>query len=62
MGTLTSTSDCSGMVVNGIALGDPTFTDEMTEDSAPLFAWDDARFPNGVLDDEGNLTIDEVEV
>jgi hypothetical protein len=29
MGTLRSASDCSGLLVNGITLGEPTFTDEM---------------------------------
>lgn len=61
MGTLTSTSDCSGMSVNDITLGEPTFTDEMIKSAEPLFAWDDSRLPNGCIEDDGTITIDEVE-
>lgn len=61
MGTLRSTSDCSGMKVNEITLGDSTFTDEITEDADPLFAWDDSRLPNGFIEDDGTITIDEPE-
>jgi hypothetical protein len=46
------------MTVNGVILGDPV---ELDDDPA-TFEWDDARFPNGELDVEGNITIDEVEV
>lgn len=61
MGTLRSNSDCTGMGVNRIVLGEPTYTDEITEDAVPLFAWDDSRLPNGVIEDDGTITIDEVE-
>jgi hypothetical protein len=58
MGTLRSLTDHSGMIVNGVILGDPV---ELDDD--PLsFEWDDSRFPDGVIDDEGKITIDEVEV
>lgn len=58
MGTLRSLTNHSGMTVNGVILGDPV---ELDDDPA-TFEWDDARFPNGELDVEGNITIDEVEV
>lgn len=61
MGTLRSNSDCTGMSVNNITLGDPTFTDEITEDAVPLFAWDDSRLPDGFIEDDGTITIDEPE-
>jgi hypothetical protein len=62
MGTLRSASDCSGLVVNGVTLGDPTFTDEMHTDADPiLFAWDDSRFPSGVIEDDGSVTLDETD-
>ena len=61
MGTLRSASDCSGMKVNDLALGNPTFTDEITQGAEPLFTWDDSRLPKGFIDDEGTITIDEPE-
>jgi hypothetical protein len=63
MGTLRSSSDCSGLLVNGITLGEPTFTDVVLSlDPDPLlFAWDDPRLPNGVIEDEGTITIDETD-
>jgi hypothetical protein len=62
MGTLRSASDCSGLVINGVTLGDPTFTNEMQPDANPiLFAWDDSRLPNGVIEDDGTITFDQSE-
>jgi hypothetical protein len=63
MGTLRSASDCSGLVVNGVTLGEPTFTDEVPSlDPDPLlFAWDDPRLPSGVIEDDGTITLDEQE-
>jgi len=63
MGTLRSASDCSSLIVNGIILGDPTFTDEIpSQDAKPvLFAWDDSRLPNGVIGDDGSITLDETD-
>jgi len=62
MGTLRSASNCSGMVVCGIVLGDPTFTDEMHANANPiLFAWDDSRIPSGVIEDDGTLALDETD-
>jgi hypothetical protein len=62
MGTLRSASDCSGLLVNGITLGDPTFTDEITEGADPiLFAWDDSRLPDGIIEDDGTITLNETD-
>lgn len=63
MGTLRSASDCSGLLVNGITLGDPTFTDEVPSLEADpiLFAWDDPRIPTGVIEDDGTIRIDETD-
>jgi hypothetical protein len=61
MGTLRSASDCTGMKVNGITLGDPTFTDEMDEGAVALFAWDDSLLPNGLINDDGTITVDETD-
>ena len=58
MGTLRSLTDHSGMSVNGVTLGDPV---ELDDDPA-TFEWDDSRFPDGVIDYEGNITVDEVDV
>ena len=58
MGTLRSLTDHSGMSVNGVTLGDPV---ELDDDPA-TFEWDDSRLPNGEIDEEGSITIDEVVV
>ena len=58
MGTLRSLTDHSGMSVNGVTLGDPVELD----DDPSTFEWDDSRFPDGVIDAEGNITVDEVDV
>lgn len=61
MGTLRSASDCSGMNVNAIALGNPTFTDQISDGVEVLFAWDDSRLPTGLIKDDGAIIIDELE-
>jgi hypothetical protein len=62
MGTLRSTSDCSGLMFGKVTLGEPTFTDEITSNADPiLFAWDDSRLPNGVIGDDGSVTLDEMD-
>lgn len=55
MGTLRSLTDHSGLVVNGVLLGQPV---EIDGDPA-TFEWDDSAFPNAWLDAEG--TIDPAE-
>jgi hypothetical protein len=62
MGTLRSASDCTGMEVNGITLGEPTFTDEIDVRAAALFAWDDSRLANGTIEDSGEIKLDKVDV
>jgi hypothetical protein len=61
MGTLRSASDCTGIVVNGITLGQPTFTDEINEGAEVLFAWDDSLLPSGLINDDGTITVDEMD-
>jgi hypothetical protein len=64
MGTLRSASDCTGLQINGVTLGEPTFSDAMPAlEAEPLmFAWDDSRLPDGVIEDNGTITLDEIEV
>ena len=51
MGTLRSTTDLSGLVVNGCLLGMPVF-DEINS----MFMWDDDAFPAGTIDQSGVVT------
>jgi hypothetical protein len=60
MGTLRSTTDHTGLVVNGVILGQPLETDDPT-----VFEWDDSAFPNGecaVVDGALVVTVDEEEL
>lgn len=67
MGTLRSKTNHGGLTVNGILLGEPVI---LTADAQQLrpgdtmdaawFSWDDSALPTGVLDADGNVTIDEV--
>ena len=57
MGTLRSHFDHTGLVVNGVILGDPIDIDGNPE----TFEWNDSMFPDGEIDAEGNITIDEEE-
>jgi len=62
MGTLRSASDCSGLHMNGIILGVPTFTDARDDTVTPvLFAWDHPRLPSGVIEDDGTITLNETD-
>lgn len=57
MGIIKSFTDHSGLVVNGVILGNPV---EIDED--PLtYEWCDGMFPDGELDAEGILTVSDVE-
>lgn len=57
MGTIKSFTNHSGLIINGVILGEP-----VELDGDPLtFEWDDGMFPNGELDDKGVLTIIEEE-
>lgn len=53
----TRTSAAKGLVVNGVLLGDPV---ELDGDPASA-EFNDAAFPNGTIDAEGNITPDEEE-
>ena len=55
MGTLLSTTDHTGLEVNGVLLG---WANEI-EGDVVTYAWDDSMLPNGTLDAEGNITPDE---
>jgi hypothetical protein len=61
MGTLRSTTDHTGMVVNKITLGDPVR--DVDADGQPVgeYRWDDSRLPNGVIEDDGSVTLDETD-
>lgn len=56
MGTLrSSSSSAQGLEINGIILGHPVENDGE-------FLWDDSMLPNGIIDEEGNIIIDEIGV
>jgi hypothetical protein len=60
MGILRSASDCTGLTFGKVTLGQPTFTDEipLLEGKPLMFAWDDSRIPDGVIEDTGLITLD----
>jgi hypothetical protein len=60
MGTLRSTMDHNGLMVNGLTLGEAVR--DMDENDEPVgeYRWDDSRIPDGVIDHSGKITIDEV--
>jgi hypothetical protein len=58
MGTLRSTTDHSGLTVNGVLLGEPVEIDGNLE----TFEWDDSAFPNGEIDADGSIILDEEEL
>lgn len=51
----THTSAAQGLIVNGVLLGEPL---ELDGDPATA-EFDDAAFPNGIIDAEGNITPEE---
>lgn len=53
----THTSAAQGLVVNGVLLGEPL---ELDGDPATA-EFNDAAFPNGTIDAEGNITPDDEE-
>jgi hypothetical protein len=59
MGTLRSMTDHSGMVVNGITLGEPARDMDDNDEPVGEYRWDDSRLPNGVISDSGEITVDE---
>ena len=53
MGTLRSFSSAAqGLIVNDIMLGQPV-------ENEGEFFWDHPLLPNGVIDEEGNVEVDE---
>lgn len=69
MGTLRSKTNRSGLVVNGVRLGDCPIT---RADGAPLepgdtitdawFVWSDAAFPTGNVHADGTVDVDDPEL
>lgn len=57
MGIIRSLTNHTGLVINGVILGYPVELD----DNPTTYEWDDGMFPDGELDADGTLTIDEVE-
>lgn len=55
MGTLRSLWNHTGMIYNEVILGDPVELD----DDPHTYEWDDSAFPNGTIDEAGNVTPDE---
>jgi hypothetical protein len=55
MGALTSSTNWEGHNLNGVVLGQPVETDDG-------YVWDDSRIPSGVIDDDGNIVADDVEL
>lgn len=53
----TKTSAAQGLVVNGVILGEPL---ELDGDPASA-EFNDSAFPNGVIDKDGNITLDTIE-
>jgi hypothetical protein len=61
MGTLRSKTDHTGKVVNGITLGDPARDVDNNDEPVGEYRWDDSRLPNGVIEDDGTITLDETD-
>jgi hypothetical protein len=61
MGTLRSATDHTGLMVNGVTLGQPAR--DTGKDGEPVggYRWDDSRLPDGVISDSGDITVDEVD-
>ena len=68
MGTLRSKTNRTGLVVDGVTLGDAPIT--LIDGSAPQegdtvselwFIWDDPAFPNGVVTADGTIIHDHLE-
>lgn len=69
MGTLRSKTNVSGLVVNEVTLGiapislvDGTPPQAGDSISDLWFIWDDSAFPNGVVNSDGSVTVDEEEI
>ena len=55
MGCLRSTTDLTGLVVDGVTLGDPVELD----DDPTTWEWDDHRIPTGEILADGTIVPDE---
>jgi len=61
MGLLRSNQNHSGMVVNGVTLGDPARDVDKNDKPVGEYRWDDARLPCGFIDTSGTITLDETD-
>ena len=63
MGTLKSKFNHSGLVVNGITLGQPPIlADDLTEPRAisdAYFVWDDSAIPTGEILEDGTIALQD---
>ncbi|MGI9142021.1 MAG: hypothetical protein ACR2IJ_02415 [Fluviibacter sp.] len=58
MGTLRSLTDFTGTIYYGVLLGTP-----VEKDGDPnTFEWDDSAFPNGLINPDGSVTIDQEDI
>jgi len=61
MGTLRSTIDHAGLIVNRVTLGQPARDIGENEEPVGEYRWDDSRLPNGEIAIDGTVKLDEVE-
>ena len=61
MGTLRSETNHTGLMVNGITLGEPSCDMDDNDEPVGEYRWDDSRLPNGVVENDGTITLDEIE-
>jgi hypothetical protein len=63
MGTLRSKFNHSGLIINGITLGQPPIlAEDLTEPqtiSDAFFIWDDSMLPTGEISKDGTIVSDE---
>jgi hypothetical protein len=60
MGTMRSATNHSGLVVNGITLGEAARDVDDNEQPVGEFRWDDSRLPNGVINETNEIILDEM--
>lgn len=61
MGTLRSSTNHSGMEVNGITLGEPASDTDANDKPVGKYCWDDSRLPTGEISNDGTITTDDME-
>lgn len=66
MGLLRSKTYTDNLTINDVLLGQPVIVNGNGQPFGPgddiadlWFGWDDSRIPNGVLADNGTITVDE---